>query len=41
MVPCSEWRWFRRNLGSVPLSEGKRCVLGFLMLFPYQFLLVL
>lgn len=32
IVPCSACLWFRRNLGSVPLSEGYRCVLGFLIL---------
>lgn len=33
MVPCRACLWFRRNLGSVPLSEGYRCVLGFLILW--------
>lgn len=33
IVPCSACLWFLRNLGSVPLSEGYLCVLGFLILF--------
>lgn len=32
MVPCSACLWFLRNFGSVPLSEGYRLVLGFLIL---------
>ena len=32
MVPWSACLWFLRNLGSVPLSEGYRFVLGFLIL---------
>ena len=32
IVPCSACLWFRRYFGSVPLREGYRCVLGFLML---------
>ena len=33
MVPCRACLWFLLNLGSVPLSEGYLCVLGFLILF--------
>ncbi len=32
IVPCSACRWFRLNLGSVPLSDGYRKVFGFLIL---------
>jgi hypothetical protein len=32
MVPCRACLWFLLNLGSVPLSEGYLCVLGFLIL---------
>lgn len=32
MVPWRACLWFRRNLGSVPLSEGYLEVLGFLIL---------
>lgn len=32
IVPWRACRWFRRNLGSVPLRLGYLCVLGFLIL---------
>ena len=32
MVPCNACLWFLRNLGSVPLSDGYRCVFGRLIL---------